>query len=94
MKEDMDNIRATLNETALDKFDSVVESLLEARRVYVMGMRSSAPLSQFLGYYLDFMLTSVRTVSAGISDIFEQLMHIGEGMFYRNQLSLGIPTAL
>ena len=25
------------------------------------------------------MLTSVRTVSAGISDIFEQLMHIGEG---------------
>lgn len=79
LKEDMDNIRVTLNETALTDFDYVVESLLEAKRVYVMGMRSSAPLSQFLGYYLDFMLDSVRTVSAGISDIFEQLMHIGEG---------------
>ena len=79
LKEDMDNIRATLNETAQESFEAVVESLLNARRVYVMGMRSSAPLSQFLGYYLDFMLSSVRTVSAGISDIFEQLMHIGEG---------------
>ena len=44
-----------------------------------MGMRSAAPLSQFLGYYFDFMLNSVRTVNSGISDVFEQIIHIGKG---------------
>ena len=53
LKEDMDNIRATLNETAQESFEAVVESLLNARRVYVMGMRSSAPLSPVSYTHLD-----------------------------------------
>ena len=76
LKSDMDNIRNTLAEIDPAVFDEVVSAILSADKVYIMGMRSAAPLSQFMGYYLDFMMRNVRTVNSGISDVFEQLIHI------------------
>ncbi len=76
LKSDMDNIRNTLAEIDPQVFDQVVSAILNADKVYIMGMRSAAPLSQFMGYYLDFMMRNVRTVNSGISDVFEQLIHI------------------
>ena len=78
MKADMENIRATLAEISPAVFDAAVNAVLNAEDVYVMGMRSAAPLSQFLGYYLDFMLSGVRIVNSGISDVFEQIIHLQE----------------
>lgn len=78
LKSDMDNIRNTLAEIDPTVFDEVVSAILAADKVYIMGMRSAAPLSQFMGYYLDFMMRNVRTVNSGISDVFEQLIHITE----------------
>ena len=44
-----------------------------------MGVRSAAPLSQFMGYYLDFMMRNVRTVaSRNRCDVFERMIHITE----------------
>ena len=41
-----------------------------------MGLRSSLPLAQFLGYYLSFILDNVNVVTSGVNDILEQLLHI------------------
>ena len=79
LKADMENIRETLSEISPTVFEQAVSAVLGANKVYIMGMRSAAPLSQFLGYYFDFMLNSVRTVNSGISDVFEQIIHIGKG---------------
>lgn len=78
LKGDVDNIRATLSEIDPAVFDSVVSTILGADKVYVMGVRSAAPLSQFIGYYLDFMMRNVRTVASGIGDVFERMIHITE----------------
>jgi DNA-binding MurR/RpiR family transcriptional regulator len=77
LKADMNNIRLTIDETNNQIFDKVINSIFKARNIYIMGLRSSAPLAQFMGYYLNFVFSNVTIVTSGVSDIFEQLIHIG-----------------
>lgn len=79
LKADMNNIRLTIDQIDNDVFDEIVNEIFHAKQIYVLGLRSSAPLAQFLGYYLNFIFDNVRIVTSGVSDIFEQLMRIGEG---------------
>ena len=76
LKADMNNIRLTLEEVNKDDFDKVVESIFSARNIYILGLRSAAPLAHFMGYYLSFIFDNVRLVTSGINDILEQLVHI------------------
>ena len=79
LKADIQNIRATLDELDLRTFENVVESILQARDIYVLGLRASATLAQFLGHYLNFIFPGVHVVTSGVSDVFEQLSRISEG---------------
>ncbi|MDP2892076.1 MAG: MurR/RpiR family transcriptional regulator [Bacillota bacterium] len=74
LKSDMNNIRMTIDKINEEQFQEAVESLDGARKVYILGLRSSAPLTQFIGYYLNFVLQNVHVCTPGVSDIFEQLM--------------------
>ena len=78
LKTDMQNIRATLDELNLETFDAVIESVLQARNIYVLGLRASAPLAEFFGHYLNFIFPNVHTVTSGVSDVFEQIARISE----------------
>ncbi len=78
LKADMQNIRSTIEEIDTNKFDQVVDRIVDARSLYVMGVRSAAPLAQFLGYYLHFVFDNVHVASAGVIDVFEQISRIGE----------------
>ncbi|MDR3050426.1 MAG: MurR/RpiR family transcriptional regulator [Oscillospiraceae bacterium] len=79
LKADMQNIRTTIEESDAEAFRQVVECMLGARSIYVLGVRSAAPLAQFMGYYLHFIMENTRVVSEGVSDIFEQISRIGQG---------------
>ena len=78
-KADMQNIRQTIEDLDEANFSRTVDALCEAERVYVVGVRSSAPLAQFLGYYMNFIRDNVMVITSGISDVFEQLARISEG---------------
>ena len=78
LKADMHNIRLTIEETDNVVFEAVINKILQAKNIYVLGLRSSAPLAQFMGYYLNFILDNIRVVTSGVNDVFEQLIHIGE----------------
>ena len=54
----------------------MVGRLLEAKTIFVLGMRSAAPLAQFFGYYLHFIFDDVRVVAAGSTDVFESIARI------------------
>ena len=54
LKADMMNIRHTVDQLDQQAFSQVVGRLLEAKTIFVLGMRSAAPLAQFFGYYLHF----------------------------------------
>lgn len=85
LKADMHNIRMTIDEINTEDFSKAVESILPARTIYVLGLRSAAPLSQFLGYYLHFMFDDVRVVAIGSTDVFESIARIKE-----NDVLIGI----
>lgn len=76
LRADMNNLRQTIDGIDAEEFERVVDLVYNARRVYILGARSSAPLAQFMGYYLNFLLDNVIIVTSGINDIMEQLVHI------------------
>lgn len=77
-KADMQNIRQTIEDLDEANFSRTVDALCEAERVYVVGVRSSAPLAQFLGYYMNFIRDNVMVITSGISDVLEQVARAGE----------------
>ena len=79
LKADIQNIRSTLDEIDISSFECAIDMILQARQIYVMGLRSSAPIAEFFVHYLKFIFSNVRVVTSGVSDVFEQLSRIGEG---------------
>lgn len=78
LKSDVQNLRATLEQMDADVFEDVVNRLLSANSIYVMGLRSAAPLAQFMGYYLNYIFDDVRLVSSGATDVFEEISKLKE----------------
>ena len=77
---DIAKIKYTLENTDRAIFDEAVKALLSARRIYIFGSRSSAMLSQFLGYNLELIFDNVKRVDFSTSaEVFEKLFSIGEG---------------
>ncbi len=76
---DMEKMRNTL--AAIDKnaFNAAVEDILKAKRIYIMGMRSSSALAVFMNFYFSLIFDDVRLVSStSRSEMFEQLFRIGK----------------
>ena len=78
LRADMQNIRTTIEDIDTAAFDEVVDRITHAQKLYVMGVRSAAPLAQFLGYYLSFIFDNVRVVGESTTDVFEQISRISE----------------
>ena len=75
LQSDVEKLRMTSELLDRDEFRSAVDAILGAKRVYILGARSAAPLANFLGYYLNFMFHNVHTVTAsGASEMFEKLI--------------------
>lgn len=80
LERDMAQIRSTMETIDHAAFDAAVEAILSAGKIYIIGMRSSFSLAEFLEYYLNLIFPNVQLVrNAGGSEIFEQMMNIGEG---------------
>lgn len=76
---DMEKLRQT--EETIDRaaFDSAVKAILKAKRVYILGVRSVAPLANFLGYYLNYMFNNVHVISGmSTGEMFEKIVGVNE----------------
>jgi len=78
LKADMENIKSTLDNINYDTFDDIVNSLFKARKIYIIGLRDSSALAEFLGFYLNLILDNVKVVEYGVSDIFEQMLNVDD----------------
>ena len=79
IQSDIEKLRTTAEIVSRQDFLAAVEIILKARRVYIVGVRSTAPLANFLGYYLGQMLDTVHTVTvSGTSAVFEQIISVDE----------------
>ena len=77
---DAERIRSTLESIDRAAFDSAVEAILNAGAIYIIGMRSSFSLAEFLDYNLSLIFPNVHLVrNASGSEIFEHLMRVKKG---------------
>ncbi len=75
LQADADRLRQTGETVDRQEFQTTVDAILKAKRIYVLGVRSTAPLANFLGYYLNYMFRNVHVVTAsGASEMFEQIV--------------------
>ena len=77
---DMEKIKMTMEEISQDTFNNVVEAILNAKKIYILGVRSSAPLASFMGFYFNLIFDNVRLVhTTSVSEMFEQIIRASEG---------------
>lgn len=77
LQSDIEKLRQTSETVDNAAFDAAVNAVLRAERVYVLGVRSAAPLASFLGYYLNYMFQNVHVVTAsGASEMFEKIVGV------------------
>ena len=77
---DTDMIRVTLDEIDRDAFQGAVDALMGAKRIYILGVRSSSALASFLGFYFNLLFEYVTLVHTNsVSEIFEQVLRVGPG---------------
>lgn len=78
LKSDIDNIRHTLDDLDEETFQQASDKLLKARKIYILGMRSSFSIAQYLGFYLDIILDNVHIIRMDMGDAFEQVVRVTE----------------
>ncbi len=79
LQSDIEKIKLTMGSVDQDAFEMSVDTILNARRIYVIGIRSCAPLASFLSYYLHLICEDVTLINSNTSsEIFEQLIRVGK----------------
>ena len=79
MKGDAEKINDTYRNIDDKSFDAAVDTILSAEKIYVVGVRSSAPLAQFFAFYLRMAVKNVELVTTNSSsEMFEQMINVSE----------------
>ena len=74
------SLKETLESTDEKTFAEIVSLLLGAKKVYVVGNRSSTALADYFYFYASLILDNVNLVQyATGSDLFEQMIRVGKG---------------
>lgn len=77
---DIEKIRRTLEETSVRDFNAVADSIVAARHIYILGVRSSASLASFMSFYFYKIFDNVMNITtSSTAEVFEQIMNIGPG---------------
>ncbi|MDD4327264.1 MAG: MurR/RpiR family transcriptional regulator [Eubacteriales bacterium] len=80
IKSDISKLENTLQEFDYDSFNNACDLIMSAQRIFILGVRSSAPLAAFLGFYFNLMFDNVRLVhTTSVSEMFEQVMNVRDG---------------
>ena len=77
LQSDLEKLRQTVDRLDRAEFRSAVQAILDADRVYILGVRSAAPLASFLAYYLNYVSPNVHTVTtSGEGEMFEKIVGV------------------
>ena len=80
LQSDADKLSQTADIISREDFAAVVDAILRAKHIYLLGVRSAAALANFAGYYLNYMFSNVKIITtSGGGEMFEQLVNVQEG---------------
>lgn len=79
LNSDAEKIHETLINMDTMAFEAAVDIILEAKTVYIIGIRSCEPLADFLSFYLNMIRGDIRLLkTTSVSEVFEQMIRIDE----------------
>lgn len=78
MTKDIADIRTTMEMVDYQQYETAIDYLLNARRIYVLGLRSAMPMAQFLSYYLDYVCDGVMFINGAVQDLRERMVRLNE----------------
>ena len=79
LRADIEKIKLTMENIDHNAFELAVETILEAKSIYIVGIRSCAPLASFLGFYFNLFFDNVLLMHTNCSsELFEQMIHISK----------------
>ena len=74
---DIEMIKATLEQISVKDFTESIETINNAAKIYIIGVRSASSLAGFMAYYFNLIYDNIVLVnSARASDLFEQIYKI------------------
>ncbi len=81
MERDIDKIRRTIEMIDEESIQMAVDKILGAKKIYILGLRTSSFLSNFLGFNLKLFFDNVIIVggSSNEGDMFEDLFRVDKG---------------
>ncbi|MBN1891790.1 MAG: MurR/RpiR family transcriptional regulator [Clostridiales bacterium] len=80
MQTDIENLKHTMESIDTNEFSRAVQMILAAKKIYLMGVRSSSPLSSFMHFYFTLLFDDVRHIhTSSANEVFEQILPIGPG---------------
>lgn len=80
LQNDAELLRQTVQSVERADFEKAVNTLLSAKNIYIVGIRSAAAMASFLGYYLQHMLDRVHIIThTDCGMLLEQMIHVQAG---------------
>ncbi len=79
IKNEMNNMRSLYESIDTKALDKATEIILNASKVYILGLRTSSTLSNYLGFYLDVILDNVKVLNnSGVNSLYEEIIKVKE----------------
>jgi len=79
LQSDAEKIKHTLEEIKPEVFDQAIDMILQAKTIYILGVRSSAALASFMGFYFNLVFENVKLIHTNsVSEMFEQIYRISK----------------
>lgn len=80
LHKDTHMIKETLEQISREDFEKASEAINSANAIYIVGVRSSAPLASFMNFYLRMVYDNVRVITSNSSsEMLEEIFHIKKG---------------
>ena len=77
---DIDKIKRTVEEIDRKAFDEAVDSIVNAKHIYILGLGSASVLARALNHSLRMIFDDVKLIMASsANEIYEQTISIGKG---------------
>lgn len=79
LQSDQEKIKDTLEHIDEHAFELAVDTIIKAKHIYIIGIRSCAPLAAFMAFYFNLMFENVTLLQTNnSSELFEQMVRISK----------------
>ena len=77
LQSDLESIRMTSETLDRHALEQSVEAIIRARRIYIVGVRSSAAIATYMSFYFRNIFDNVKMIpSSATSEMIEQMVHV------------------